>query len=121
MENNKGCILVKESEYQKLKSKDISIKIKNDYFGRYDNIGKTIVITLYGDIINLVSYNLLCQINRIKFLISESLENKFKNEILHIDSKIQEGFNLGYDNACKQIANMSYWERIKFLKQWKQK
>ena len=117
---NKDCILIKKNEYERLKRKNVDIRIYNDYCGRYSTINKSIVV-LSNSIIDLVSTDLLRQINRIKFLISESLENKFKGDLLVINSKMEESFDLGYDNACREIANMSYWERRKFLKQWKQK
>lgn len=116
--NKSNCILIKRSEYEKLKNKDITINIDNDYCGRYAYINKSIVITLSSNIINLVSSNLLHQINRIKWLISESLENKFKEQLSEINLTLSKSYNNGYNDAVMIISKMSYWEFRKFKKEY---
>ena len=120
---NKDCILLTKKEYQELVAykQNASIRIQNGYVPFYSDFNDYIRdIDIHFDVafhdIDL-SDGLWRKINKIISLISKSLTDRYGE----LYKSLYEERNSIKESAYKEIANMSYWERRKFLKQWKQK
>lgn len=120
---NKDCILITKKEYRELIAykQNGSIRIQNGYdpcYSDFNDYSRDIDIHFYVAFHDIdLSDGLWRKINKIISLISKSLTDKYGElykSLYKERDKIKE-------EIYKEIANMSYWERRKFLKQWKQK
>ena len=122
MENNDKCVILSKKEYEELITRNT---IRIDDFIQFEGTQR---VFIYFNITNFeLIGNLYKQLKRIEKLLSDKLnvilsEINVEKEILKLDRNefLYEKTNLKQE-VYKEIANMSYFERRKFLKQWKDK
>ena len=125
MDQNKKCVILSQEEYDSLSDSQniIHIRSTNSFYSEIERLE----IKFYINNIKIIG-NIRKRLSSIEKHLQERIidfwkiqkEVYLKNEqslIISIDKAKKEGYNSAY----KEIANMSYWERRKFLKEWKQK
>ena len=122
MENNDKCVILSKKEYEELITGNTIRIYESVHFGDSQRV------FIYFNITNFeLIGNLYKQLKRIEKLLSDKLnvilsEINAEKEILELDRNefLYEKSNLKQE-VYKEVANMSYFKRRKFLKQWKDK
>ena len=124
METNKKCVILSQKDYDDLVNSQnkIVIESRNMYYAKIEKL------SINFNISNMqIIGNLRKRLTSIEKHLQERITEFWKmHKELYLKDEKEMHFNLekskeaGYHKACKEIANMSYWERRKFLKQWKQ-
>ena len=122
---NKDCVILKISEYNDLLAKveKNKIYIHNMYHPRhlYERLNSIDISVSLGDFI--LSEGVSKQIKKITNLIETSLISKLQEDLNKLLEKQNDVYNDGlFDGerkTYKKLANMSWYERRKELKKWK--